>query len=184
MPLIGTGSMSRSASFCVTRSLSHFPEAVRFYWQRSFERGSPASEAGSARQGLARHRSRRRQPDARHFVAAAVLGSTSDGRDYIQTVSKRGYRFVSHVREMADDELEGTRWVSRCRCRGFATAAADFVGREAELAEMQDLWQRAKSGQHQLLLIAGEPGIGKTRLAGVRAQSRRRRDYRPRRVQR
>ena len=34
---------------------------------------------------------------------------------------------------------------------------------------MQDLWQRAKSGQHQLLLIAGEPGIGKTRLAGVRA---------------
>src|SRR5438094_680744 len=96
-----------------------------------------------------------------------VLGSTADGRDYIQTVSKRGYRFIAHVRETSDDELDGIRSV-----RGIplppsllATAAVDFVGREAELAQMQDVWQRAKSGHHQLLLVAGEPGIGKTRLS-------------------
>src|SRR5436309_917164 len=32
-----------------------------------------------------------------------VLGSTADGRDYIETVSKRGYRFIAHVRETTDD---------------------------------------------------------------------------------
>jgi hypothetical protein len=47
----------------------------------------------------------------------------------------------------------------------LATAAVDFVGREAELLQMLDVWQRAKSGRHQLLLVAGEPGIGKTRLS-------------------
>jgi serine/threonine protein kinase/tetratricopeptide (TPR) repeat protein len=47
----------------------------------------------------------------------------------------------------------------------LATAAIDFVGRETELVQMQDAWQRAKSGRHQLLLVAGEPGIGKSRLS-------------------
>src|SRR5205823_12400577 len=46
-----------------------------------------------------------------------------------------------------------------------STAAVDFVGREAELVQMRDVWQRAKSGLPQLLLVAGEPGIGKTRLS-------------------
>ena len=36
-----------------------------------------------------------------------VLGSTADGQDYIQTVSRRGYRFISQVRETSDDELDG-----------------------------------------------------------------------------
>lgn len=40
-----------------------------------------------------------------------------------------------------------------------------FVGRERELREMLDVWQRACAGRPQLLLIAGEPGIGKTRLS-------------------
>jgi len=30
---------------------------------------------------------------------------------------------------------------------------------------MQAVWQRAKGGHHQFLLVAGEPGIGKTQLA-------------------
>jgi ABC-type oligopeptide transport system substrate-binding subunit/tRNA A-37 threonylcarbamoyl transferase component Bud32 len=40
-----------------------------------------------------------------------------------------------------------------------------MVGRARELAEVQRLWQRAAAGQGQVLLISGEPGIGKTRLA-------------------
>ena len=103
-----------------------------------------------------------------------VLGSTSDRRDYIQTVSKRGYRFIADVREAIDDDLGGTRVAE-----GFplppsllATAAIDFVGRETEHVQMEHIWQRAKSGQHQLVLIAGEPGIGKTRLSLEFARSR------------
>jgi ABC-type oligopeptide transport system substrate-binding subunit len=39
-----------------------------------------------------------------------------------------------------------------------------LVGREREMQEARALWNRAFSGQGQMLLISGEPGIGKTRL--------------------
>jgi DNA-binding winged helix-turn-helix (wHTH) protein/tetratricopeptide (TPR) repeat protein len=93
-----------------------------------------------------------------------ALGSTANGQDYIQTVSKRGYRFISQVRETTDDELGATRLGIPPPPSLVATASVDFVGREADLAQIQDVWQRAKDGRHQLLLVAGEPGIGKTRL--------------------
>jgi len=40
-----------------------------------------------------------------------------------------------------------------------------LVGREREVQDARALWKRALSGQGQMLLISGEPGIGKTRLA-------------------
>lgn len=40
-----------------------------------------------------------------------------------------------------------------------------LVGRTPELAEGTRLWQLAAAGSGQVLLISGEPGIGKTRLA-------------------
>jgi tetratricopeptide (TPR) repeat protein len=40
-----------------------------------------------------------------------------------------------------------------------------LVGRHRELAEATAFWQRAVSGEGQVLLISGEPGVGKTRLA-------------------
>jgi predicted ATPase len=39
-----------------------------------------------------------------------------------------------------------------------------LVGRDRELQQARALWSRALSGQGQMLLISGEPGIGKTRL--------------------
>jgi class 3 adenylate cyclase/predicted ATPase len=39
-----------------------------------------------------------------------------------------------------------------------------FVGRETELALLWEKWQRAKDGEGQLVLLCGEPGIGKSRL--------------------
>ena len=39
-----------------------------------------------------------------------------------------------------------------------------IVGRESELAEAGKLWERARLGEGQLLLVSGEPGVGKTRL--------------------
>jgi tetratricopeptide (TPR) repeat protein/predicted Ser/Thr protein kinase len=43
--------------------------------------------------------------------------------------------------------------------------ATAFVGREAEIAQMTRVWDQARVGRRHLLLLAGEPGIGKTRLA-------------------
>jgi predicted Ser/Thr protein kinase/tetratricopeptide (TPR) repeat protein len=45
------------------------------------------------------------------------------------------------------------------------TPASDFVGRASELQQLERIWSDAKSGRRQLVLLAGEPGIGKTRLA-------------------
>lgn len=43
--------------------------------------------------------------------------------------------------------------------------AVVFVGRERESRELAEAWARARGRQRQLLLLAGEPGIGKTRLS-------------------
>ncbi len=39
-----------------------------------------------------------------------------------------------------------------------------FVGREAELDMLLHRWQEAKDGEGQVVLVSGEPGIGKSRL--------------------
>ena len=44
-------------------------------------------------------------------------------------------------------------------------AGREFVGRDREMAELQAGLEDALGGQGRLFLIAGEPGIGKTRLA-------------------
>ena len=40
-----------------------------------------------------------------------------------------------------------------------------LVGRDEELALLQRRWQQAKAGEGSVVLISGEPGIGKSRLA-------------------
>jgi class 3 adenylate cyclase len=40
-----------------------------------------------------------------------------------------------------------------------------FVGREAEMDRLSQLWKETLAGGSRLALLAGEPGIGKTRLA-------------------
>jgi class 3 adenylate cyclase/tetratricopeptide (TPR) repeat protein len=40
-----------------------------------------------------------------------------------------------------------------------------FVGRDAELERLTQLWKEAAAGERRVALLAGEPGVGKTRLA-------------------
>jgi class 3 adenylate cyclase/predicted ATPase len=42
---------------------------------------------------------------------------------------------------------------------------SSLVGRDRELDVLLDRWQRAKNGSGQVALLAGEPGIGKSRIA-------------------
>jgi hypothetical protein len=46
-----------------------------------------------------------------------------------------------------------------------------FCGREAELRELMTCWSRAKAGECRLVLVEGEPGVGKTRLAAEMARA-------------
>jgi class 3 adenylate cyclase len=51
------------------------------------------------------------------------------------------------------------------RFEALRTARTPLVGRDEELALLQRRWQQAKSGEGCVILISGEPGIGKSRLA-------------------
>ncbi len=46
-----------------------------------------------------------------------------------------------------------------------ASAPAPFVGRDAELAVLGTAWDRAAGGARHVVVVTGEAGIGKTRLA-------------------
>jgi tetratricopeptide (TPR) repeat protein len=46
-----------------------------------------------------------------------------------------------------------------------ALSRGRLVGRAGELAESRELWHRAREGRGHCLLLSGEPGAGKTRLA-------------------
>ena len=44
-----------------------------------------------------------------------------------------------------------------------------FVGRETERMQLADVWESAQEGEFRVVLMTGEPGIGKTRLASEMA---------------
>jgi len=48
----------------------------------------------------------------------------------------------------------------------LAQAAGDFAGRRVELGCLENAWKRAGEGVLRVALVAGEPGMGKTRLMG------------------
>jgi DNA-binding SARP family transcriptional activator len=45
-----------------------------------------------------------------------------------------------------------------------------FVGRSGEIGRLGDLWEEAAAGHRQIVLVGGDPGMGKTRLATEFAQ--------------
>jgi class 3 adenylate cyclase/predicted ATPase len=54
------------------------------------------------------------------------------------------------------------------RFEALHTAAlTPLVGREEEIDLLQRRWQRAKSGEGQVVLLSAEPGIGKSRIAAA-----------------
>jgi hypothetical protein len=48
-----------------------------------------------------------------------------------------------------------------------ATGVTELVGREEELDLLLRRWAKAKSGEGQVVLLSGEPGIGKSRLTAA-----------------
>jgi predicted ATPase/class 3 adenylate cyclase len=81
------------------------------------------------------------------------------------------------VEDMGDQTLKGiTEPVRSWRVNGLgrsrarldttskAGAAMPLVGRATELALLLDRWEQAREGEGQVVLLCGEPGIGKSRL--------------------
>jgi DNA-binding SARP family transcriptional activator len=75
------------------------------------------------------------------------------------------------ARELGIEPSEATRAAYEALLPGTEAAAppgalagAVLVGRAAERARLAELWRAAEDGRAQLVLVTGEPGIGKTRL--------------------
>jgi hypothetical protein len=53
----------------------------------------------------------------------------------------------------------------RSRFEALRAASTPLIGREEEIALLTRRWERAKAGDGSVVLIVGEPGIGKSRIA-------------------
>jgi DNA-binding CsgD family transcriptional regulator/tetratricopeptide (TPR) repeat protein len=76
----------------------------------------------------------------------------------------------------AAGQLEAVHQGSVARPGASPASGRTFVGREAELQLLERAFERASGGQAGLVMVVGEPGIGKTRIAAelaTRARLRR-----------
>ncbi len=83
-------------------------------------------------------------------LARRATGDSGSTQRVIKTVRGRGYRFVAEVEEAPEAVRED---------------AARIVGREALLGELADQLETTMRHAGRVVLLRGEPGIGKTRLA-------------------
>lgn len=87
-----------------------------------------------------------------------ALGDDSRNARYIETVHRRGFRFIAELKQPPAEAGFTTR--------GDAAQTVPFVGRDVELAALDDLIRR--SDPHcRVALVSGEAGIGKTTLLNV-----------------
>jgi predicted ATPase len=90
-----------------------------------------------------------------------LLGDDPTRPQYIETRPGRGYRFLGLPlgREVGTEEMPRPG-------RPAAGLADDtFIGREPELGTLHAALAEATAGHGRIVLLAGEPGVGKTRLA-------------------
>jgi DNA-binding winged helix-turn-helix (wHTH) protein len=94
-------------------------------------------------------------------VIRQALGDKAKVARYIETVHRRGYRFIA--------PLTTTQPVVSSASSPRSRLAADhqqlttpLVGREAGLAQLHSWLEKALRGERQVVFVTGEAGIGKT----------------------
>jgi len=93
----------------------------------------------------------------KHVLAVrTALGDCPKNSIFIETMARRGYRFIAPVSRPVASSLVSGR-----------PAQSTLVGRSGSLDVLGETWKRALRGERQIVFITGEPGIGKTALAEV-----------------
>lgn len=90
----------------------------------------------------------------------AALGDDAESPRFIETIARRGYRFVAEVKRSddADDDLAPPKQSALVS----AAKISPPVGRDGELARLRSAFLKASTGQRQVMLLSGEAGIGKS----------------------
>jgi DNA-binding winged helix-turn-helix (wHTH) protein len=93
----------------------------------------------------------------KHILEVRVaLGDRPKNSLFIETLPRRGYRFIAPVSGPV---------ASSSPVASGGPAQSSLVGRGGALGVLHEAWRRALTGERQIVLITGEPGIGKTALA-------------------
>jgi WD40 repeat protein/DNA-binding winged helix-turn-helix (wHTH) protein len=106
------------------------------------------------------------------FVLRKILGDDRNGNSFIQTVPRRGYKFVAPVKELevaagphgsAKSLLSAHYWSRHSPFRGLQVFEAEdawlFFGRDPEIEELL-----VRLGRSPVLVIIGNSGCGKSSL--------------------
>lgn len=91
-----------------------------------------------------------------------ALGDLAGTPKFIETVPRRGYRFVAQIENALPGG--GQADVTTSVLDAPSPESPIFVGRETELARLNEARSRALNGARQMVLLSGEAGIGKTTL--------------------
>jgi len=103
-------------------------------------------------------------------LLADAMGLGGDEREQFM-VAARGRLAVVPPARTDPEASTGQRDVDASNLGWLASAVSgNFVGRQRELGSLREAWGRAATGHRVLALVGGEPGIGKTALAGELAQ--------------
>ncbi len=119
-------------------------------------------------QALGRDRARSSSPRARDGRSAGCSSSRISGRKRSPVLPSRS--------------LPGASWAKVAMLSRFEALRSEttpLVGRDEELELLLRRWQQAKAGEGRVVLISGEPGIGKSRLTAALSQAHRERAAHP-----
>ena len=86
-----------------------------------------------------------------------VLKDNARQPRFIETVSRRGYRFIAPT-------IAATPAASKTIAQVGSAQASSFIGRAEALSRLHATWDLACTGKRIVVWVAGEPGIGKTAL--------------------
>ncbi|HKA52950.1 MAG TPA: AAA family ATPase, partial [Candidatus Binatia bacterium] len=98
-----------------------------------------------------------------------TLGDDAGVPRFIETVARRGYRFIAPLAATQPVPSPKSQVQSPYSAIRFGLdlplamqSAIDIVGREAELRQLHSLLEKALGGERRVVFVTGEPGIGKT----------------------
>jgi DNA-binding winged helix-turn-helix (wHTH) protein/predicted ATPase len=96
-----------------------------------------------------------------------ALGDAARLPRFIETVHRRGYRFIGPVERTAPAAEPAAPSHRQSAPVRLPHCADHFVGRRAELDSLMRCWAKASTGERQIVFVTGEAGVGKTALVNA-----------------